>query len=66
MSQIHEPEECRCNGKPTSELRGARRNVSARHRKTAIIGGFTFVLLASAIGNGMGAKQLDQSKSGLG
>jgi uncharacterized membrane protein YdfJ with MMPL/SSD domain len=39
---------------------------SARHRKTAIIGWFTFVLLAFAIGNGMGMKELDDSKAGSG
>ena len=39
---------------------------SARHRKTAIIGWFTFVLLAFAIGNGLGLKELDQSKAGAG
>ena len=39
---------------------------SARHRKTAIIGWFTFVLLAFALGNGLGLKELDQSKAGSG
>jgi uncharacterized membrane protein YdfJ with MMPL/SSD domain len=39
---------------------------SARHRKTAIIGWFTFVLLAFALGNGLGMKQLDQNKAGSG
>jgi uncharacterized membrane protein YdfJ with MMPL/SSD domain len=39
---------------------------SARHRKTAIIGWFTFVLVAFAMGNGMGMKQIDQNKAGTG
>jgi uncharacterized membrane protein YdfJ with MMPL/SSD domain len=39
---------------------------SARHRKTAIIGWFAFVLLAFAIGNGLGMKELDQTKAGSG
>ena len=37
---------------------------SARQRKTAIIGWFTFVLLAFALGNGLGIKELDQTKAG--
>jgi RND superfamily putative drug exporter len=39
---------------------------SARHRKTAIIGWFTFVLVAFALGNGMGMKEIDQNKAGTG
>src|SRR3954465_15986593 len=39
---------------------------SARHRKTAIFGWIAFVIVAFMIGGGMGVKQLDSSKQGVG
>ena len=39
---------------------------SARHRKTAIIGWITFVVLAFMVGGKVGTKTLDQEQSGVG
>jgi RND superfamily putative drug exporter len=39
---------------------------SARHRKTAIFGWLTFVIVAFMVGGGMGVKELDPSKQAVG
>jgi RND superfamily putative drug exporter len=51
---------------PSNNLAARAGRWSAKHRKTAIIGWLTFVILAFMIGGSMGTKELDASKSGVG
>src|SRR5690242_21756933 len=56
-----------------SEATAPRRNVAARmgrwsasHKKTAIFGWLAFIVVAAMIGNAVGTKRLDPTRSGTG